>query len=1143
MKMNLRTEILWLRGMLVLALLFPLTAWAQDHVGQSVLSSGTWHRMSIAKEGVYKLTYTDFQSIGVDAGALNPKEIRVFGNPAGALPEKNSDARYDDLTEMAIYVSGAEDGRFDEDDYVLFYGQEPTRWCPSGAGREYERQRNPYTDTSYYYLCVDSGIEGLRISNQASLNVENATTVITEFPDFVWHEEELFSPFSSGRTWYGEQLTATDSVLNIRFILPDLIKDKVIFYRTSVMGRSKKGLIHYDIKANDNYLVADGTLNQISESGRSYGTVKDASGQIFSESDTVDFRLELRPLVSSHLLYLDYVEFYYWRELKRCGGLFPFRLKSSQLGAATSAIWVRNWVPDCQIWDVSDPMIPFVQEGVVSANNFVFAIEGPSERRYMTFTSSAALSVSSFMPVANQNLHAVSEADMLIITPSIFREYADRLADFHAQNDALLSVVADLDEIYNEFGTGTADPSAIRDFIRMVYQRSAGRLKYVTLFGKGSFDFRNIKGVGKNYVPPYEALSSVNQMYSFCTDDFYGMMDDAEGEDAGGAVDLGIGRLPVSTPQEAETVLQKIFHYADLSSTYGPWKTNHLYVADEENDEFIKHAEQCCDIIGTENHAMNAVKVYLDAYQQYSSPSGIVAPEANAELMRRFEKGVLVMQYHGHGGVRGLTEEQLLTNSDIMAMTNYDCMPFVLTATCEFSQFDDPSLVSAGELMFLQPAGGSVAMLTTVRPTQGSNSILIAKALMRRMYQLDGDKSSRFGDIIKDVKADPSNFSQNARSRNIAYVFFGDPALRFAAPARKIETLKINGQIVDHEIVLHAMSMVSVEGVVRLPDGRLDANFNGEVEVRFFDKESRFVTLGHDQSNVRHFSFFDDVLYQGRATVKDGRFMANFQVPLDINLQDGTPRFSYYAYDSIRKVDAIGVFENLTLGGIDPTMSVDDEGPRIDLYWNTPDFRNGDTVAAQGVLHANLYDAQGIYHYDFALGRDIILNGNVPGLQNLRLNDVYQPAVDDYRRGTVSVPLSELEPGNYTFSLRAWDTQDNSSEAELWFSVFEKEVFLAQVRNYPNPFADETWICLTHMSNVDDGPLDIMLEVFDVMGRRVSVMHHTVETGEDSMQPIRWSAGESVGAPLRSGVYFYKLTLTDADGRHRSVNQKMVISR
>ena len=288
------------------------------------------------------MDYEVLRAMNIDVENINPNEIRIFGNPAGVLPEKNSETRYDDLTEMAIFVSGAEDGRFDAGDYVLFYGQDPTCWKVDGsANMKYERLRNPYSDSTYYYICADSGVEGLRVASQPSADIEGSTNVITQFPDFACHEEELLSPYSSGRTWYGEQLTSTDSVLHFQLILPYLVKNKPIDYKLVVLGRSLNGTIHYDFWANDNHLVADGTINKLSENTNSYGIDKSRTGQLQSGSDTINFSFVLQPRVASHLLYLDYVELFCWRELKRAGDLFAFRLRPDQLNHSNSAVWVR----------------------------------------------------------------------------------------------------------------------------------------------------------------------------------------------------------------------------------------------------------------------------------------------------------------------------------------------------------------------------------------------------------------------------------------------------------------------------------------------------------------------------------------------------------------------------------------------------------------------------------------------------------------------------------------------------------------------------------------------------------------------------------------------------------------------------------
>ena len=1123
----------------LLTLLFGQSALAQDNTYQSVLSEHTWYRLSVTKEGAHRLDYASLQAMGIDMNALNPSQIRLFGNPSGALPEKNSDSRPDDLTEMAICVTGAEDGRFDEGDLVLFYGQEPTRWALVDNGNKtYQRERNYYSDTTYYYMCVDSSTEGLRVGEKASLSLDDVTTVITEFPDYFWHEEELFSPYSIGQNWFGERISAEDSALVVPFVFPNLVKTKALRVRSQVLGRIAKDSMYYNVWINDNHVADNERIKSYGD--HYYGLLSSLDKQIMLDADTAAFELSLVPNPAASI-YLDYVEIYGWRLLKRSNNNFLFRLMPSQFGHGKSAVWVQNTNDDFWLWDVTSPLQPMVQEGVLSADNYVFVTDEKSEKRYVLFHPGAAYPIADWTTLRNQNVHGITLADNLILTLPLFLEQAQALADYHAERDGLTCLVVDVNEIFNEFSTGTHDPSGIRDFVRMVYRRSGGRMKYLTLFGKASFDFRNLLGYGNRFVPTYETFSTPNHELSFCTDDFFALMDDNEGENCNGHVDIGVGRISVSTVEEAETILRKMKHYDDLAASHGEWKTDLLLFADDENGSYVNYAENYDRTLDTICPPLTKKKVYCGAYPTVHTSSGVEIPGANAGVMRAFDKGMLAVLYNGHGGVRGLTGDNVFTNADIAALANYDRMPFMYTATCEFTKYDNPLLISAGEEMFLNPRGGCVALFTCCRPTYGPQNDCQTRALIPLLSQRDEEgKPLRYGDIIRLAKSNSLNFNGQV-NKNIRFVFLGDPVMRFPLPQKNIALQKINGMLVSNteDFELHAMSMVTVEGVVKNIDGQVDSGFNGTLWARFYDQKTK-VSVKIGDSATRDVYYYKDVLYQGQVSVTAGRFSLSFQVPKDILPGKGEPRFSFYAYDSIQGIDAMGKFSDLSLGGIDPAMIPDDQGPSISFYWNSPDFEDGQSVERQGVLYADLYDAQGIYHYDYSLGRDIMMSSNHSIYNHLVLNDRYEPTLNDFRRGRVVLPISDLEPGTYEFSLKVWDTQDNPSEASLWF-VVDEDMFLSQVRNYPNPFSEETRITLTHTG--EDGTFDVNIEIFDIMGRPVQHLFKKVTATNGVIEPVLWNGCGYSGNPLQTGVYLYRLTLTDEKGYFRTVSQRMVIQR
>ena len=1138
---------LYIKFFVLLLLSLVVQVQAQNNAYHSVLAEHSWYRLAVAHEGVYKIDRTSFVEMGIDAEGVNPDQIRVFGVPAGILPEKNSDPRPDDLEELAIFVEGAEDGRFDAEDYVLFYGQEPTCWkLNSSLTQKYERQRNYYSDTTYYYLCVDSGVNGLRIGEKASLPIEEASSVITEFLDVRWHEEELFSPFVSGRNWYGESLTSADSVLELTFDFPHLVKSKAAYLKAELLGRAYKSTLYYNLRVDNDLLANNVAIG--SYGNNSYGLPSSVSKQLFLESDTANVQLQLRATASGQSLYLDFIELYAWRQLIREGGVFPFRLIPDQFEQESNAVWIQNVSPELQLWDVTTPLCPMRQQGRLTSGNLVFATDEHVEKRYVLFDVSAASSVNSWTRIDNQDLHSISYADMLIISTDICMGQAQALADFHAMEDGMDCQVVNVHQIYNEFSAGICDPTALRDFIRMVYHRSAGGLKYVTLFGKASMDFRNLNGYLSDFIPCYETQSMpYNVVRSFCTDDYFGLMEPHEGENSMGTVDIGIGRIPASTEKEAETVMRKIRHYNDINANQGIWKTAHLFVADDESTQYVNDNELYYRIEDTLCHPMTAKKIYAQGYGHVNTPAGVRIPEAHDELLRDLEKGALVMTYTGHGGVRGLTQDGLFTNSDIASLSNYDRMPFVFTATCEFAKYDDPTLNSAGEQMFLLPSGGAIALLTSSRPTVGNNNVRLGKALARKLFQREDGKPLRFGDICRLAKQDTDNFvgnNPNNECLNISFLLLGDPALRLAVPEEEVVALRLNGKDLQNEdVTLHAMSMVNMEGEVRTADGRCDADFNGELWVRLYDQKSRIKLEYQSTSgnvNVVNCYHHKDVLFQGYVSVNSGRFSVSFQVPSDITVSYGAPRFSFYAFDSIRGKDAMGVFDNLTMGGQDPSIIVDDEGPKIDFYWNNPSFKNGDVVERNGVLYADLYDAQGIYHYDYALGRDIVMRSNAPTCSNVVLNSYFKPVIDDFRRGSIAFPLEDLEPGSYQFELKAWDMQNNSSSANLWFVVGE-DIYLAGVRNFPNPFNESTYITLKHYG--EDGNFDVHLEVYDITGRLVDAFSQRVSCTNGQIEPIRWDGCNQGGSALPTGLYLYRLTLSGEDGYSRTVSQRMMIYR
>lgn len=1117
-----------------LVLLLLIVGWhlplcAQWEKTESVLKDHAWYKIGVVEEGIYGLGVADLQALGVETQSVDPSKIRLFGNVQSMLPEANAASRYDDLNEISIQITGDEDGTFNGNDRIIFFGQGPLTkiWTNKGY---YQCERNTYSDTVFYFLCLEGNENGLRVTDKPVVTTSESDAVITQYPDCFYHENEEISPFASGRTWYGDMFTSLEGSKEFELDIPDLVTTKVIHMFSRVLGRCPSRF-SYNLWMNNNLLVDHVDIAKSSD--LNFGHEHDFNnGMCFVDSEHLSIRYEINPVSENALLYLDYFVINCWRELVFHGDMLAFGLVPSQIETPVARVRVNGAGSTASCWDVTDPIHPKKQVMDHQLGFSTFGIDSHEEQRYQVFNPSSARTVASCYPIPNQNLHAISNAELLIISPRLFWETSNAFADFHLEQDDMDCVVADVEEIYNEFGTGMADPTAVRDFIRMVYLRSGRKLKYVMLMGKGTHDYRDIKGFGNNFVPTYEILEKPwYEVASMCSDDYFALMDTNEGEKCTGYVDIGVGRLPITTPEQGEALLEKVKHYADLSSTHGDWKNNHLFLVDNDARSYMDYTEDLEKILDTVYPIVTVKKLYTDSYPIVNTPSGKRVPEAHDVLMDYFDQGVGVVSYTGHGGVRGLMEELILTNSDILAMNNYDRLPFVHTATCEFSKFDNPSLVSAGELLFLNPHGGAIAMLTTVRPTLGTNNQKVSKSFHKHLYSQRNRQSLRFGDIVRSTKADPKYYS----SSNIGFVLFGDPALRISTPVLRVVTQKING--VSENPAVTAGSLVTVEGCVFSSEGKIDTLFNGELSVCLYDKRTKYTTLGNFV-NPRDYTYYNDVLFKGKATVRDGQFTVKMQVPLDVNYWEGNARLSYYAYDSLRQMDATGVFDDLALTGADSLTVFDHQGPDIHLYWNTPDFVSGDQVSRNGILYADLFDEQGIYHYNVCIGRNILLNSTLAEYDNMLLNSWFEPAMDDYRKGRIAIPVKELDDGTYGFKLKAWDTQNNPSEVEISF-VIKEGIMLADVSNYPNPFQGETRFSFVHGDKTEN--LSVRIEVYDMMGRCVADINQQTAATGGVVPPLVWDGRGSHGQRLKAGIYVYRLSVTDSQGKTRTVSKRLVI--
>lgn len=1128
----------------------------QNHTGttflpsaNSILQTGKWYRISLTNDGIYKLTYQFFKQLGIQPEAINPKYVRIYGNGGGMLPRPNSESRADDLQENAIHVEGESDGVFDKEDYVLFYGQGPQRWkYHSDSVPAFRHITHLYSDSTCYFINVDMG-PGKRIATQPS-SASTPTHLVNSFDDYAVHEYNDRNLIHSGSTWYGEYFDNIDSY-DFSFHFP-FIEQVPATVNVAIAAKHEATDSYYQFSCQSG--TATVSIIPINPKGYDYAHMKKKSFQFIPSGG--DLNVNVKKQTPTAIAWLDYIEVNVRRKLIMSGHQFFFR-DSRSVGAANIAKYMLETTVPVKIWDVTDPTN--VQNQVITPGNISeFALPADRFREFLAFTGQTYLTPQVSGSVENQNLHGLPQKDFVIVAHPDFLVEAKQLAAIHEKEDQLSTVVVTPQQVYNEFSSGIRDITAIRDFMRMFYNRSTSPSqlpKYLLLFGDGSYDNKKNSESNTNFIPTYESEQSTNYTKSFVSDDYYGFLDDTEGifdPESQEAVDIGVGRLPVKSKSEAQAAINKILQYIkkgipptiandgcsnNQSSPFGDWRNVVCLVADDEDDNtHIIDTEELADIIDTTYTNYNMDKIYMDAYKQESTPGGERYPDVNEAIEKRMEKGCLIFNYTGHGGEVGLAHERIVNVSMINKWSNINNMPLFFTATCEFSRYDDPSRTSAGEYAFLNPKGGAIAMFTTVRLVYSAENSLLNKSFMNRVFKPLHGEMPRLGDIFQLIKSETVNLNLNSRN----FSLFGDPALRIAYPNYTIVTDSINGSPVvnGNNDTLKALSHISVSGHVESNSSIL-SDYNGVLYPTVFNKVQHITTLSNNiKSQPYTFEVQRDVLYKGKASITNGRFRYEFIVPKDIAYQYGDARISYYGENG--KEDASGYFENITVGGTSDTAKPDHNGPAIELYMNDEKFINGGTTNEKPDLFAVLKDAHGINTVGNGIGHDIIAVLDANTDHSIVLNDFYQADLNSYKSGTIRYPFKDLPEGKHTLSLKAWDVYNNSSQATIEFVVSSSSEFkLERVLNYPNPFTTKTQFLFEH--NQCCQFLNVQVQIFTVSGKLVKTLNKYVFSEGYRLEPIEWDGRDDFGDKIGRGVYVYRLKIKTSKGNQAEKFEKLVI--
>lgn len=768
--------------------------------------------------------------------------------------------------------------------------------------------------------------------------------------------------------------------------------------------------------------------------------------------------------------------------------------------------------------------------------------------------------------IANQDLHADGQADLVIIIPAsrTLLKQAQRLKEFHESHDGMRVNIVAADQLYNEFSSGTPDANAYRRYLRMLQDRAATEAdmpKYLLLFGDCVWDNRMLTADCKRFDPDdfllvYESENSFSETVCYAGDSWMGILAEGAGSDARRELqDVGVGRFPVTTVAEAKIMVDKTINYSK-NQNGGAWQNTIMFMGDDGNDNIhMKDVDSVANSVGRDYPNFLIKKVMWDAYTRESSATGNTYPEVSKIIRQQQANGALVMDYGGHGSATLISHESVLGLSDFSESRTSN-LPLWVTAACDIMPFDGVT-ETIGESAVLNEKGGAVAFYGTARTVFTSANKYINHAFMKRVLSLQDGKPIALGEAHRlaqnDVmlgtnryptptREDPNKTSpeQDNSENHLQYSLLGDPALSLNLPTAQVVVDEIDGVAVGSGTMptVKAGSVIKMKGHVAGVEG-----FNGVVTATVRDTQEEITCKLNNTSDdgaEEAFKYLDrtKTLYHGSDSIRNGQFELTFAVPKDINYADGQGMINLYALNTDKTIRANGSCDQFIVGGSAEAKN-DSVGPSIYCYLNSPSFVDGGNVNSTPYFVAEIKDKDGINAAGSGIGHDLqlVIDGDMAKTYTLNNNFSYD--FGTYTSGSTFYSIPELEEGPHRLQFRAWDIQNNSSTAVLHFNVVKglrPQLFNIGVTN--NPARTSTTFIISH--DRMESNMDVVIELFDAAGRQ---MWRHAESGVSATgnYTVDWDLSVDGGRPLQTGVYLYRVKVSSEGSSYVSKTKKLIV--
>jgi hypothetical protein len=1074
----------------------------------SVLSEGTWYRFDIQEEGIYKITKSQLSQLGINANNVDPRTIKIFNNGVSNLDESVNNTYPVGLIENSIYISGEEDGRFDDNDYILFYGQTSNTWEYDSKVAAVVRKKNIYSKKNYFYI-TSGGQAGRRMEMQNSISSANAYKQFSS-KAFYFLDEDKVNVGKSGRDYYGDELNnsvrSKTYMSNLQSIAKPSLKYKFRFANAS--------------PPNINLTVTESGTTIVNQTLFGYGKAEYTWGKEYNitanfnslpANNTSQLKLIITPASSEGKLLLDYFEIYYDRELRAYEDFLTFFSKDTNAAIEYNLSNFSN--SDIIAFNVTDyANVKIISSPLISGGDYKFTASETSGSisKYIACTKSKFKTISGFEKVENQNIQGIIDgAEYILVTSKKFKTEAERFQHYR-ENDSPNSMsvkIVFIEDIYNEFSCGKLDPVALRNFLKYSFDNWAIKPLYVLLFGDGTYDFLNSEGYNTNYIPTFQTAKSLEELYSFPFDDFYSRI---SGNDQ--KPDIAIGRIPILNSDDANNYIDKIIKYEN-DNDGSLWRTRVTLIADDgltsKGDDGDTHTKQAETLAANKiPDFMDKNKIYLSAYPTVISGFGRRKPLVNVALVDAVNNGTLLLNFTGHGNPDVWAHENIFERSSTIPQFKNEKLFFLTAATCDFGKYDDPNIISGTEEMLLLKNYGMIGGFSASRLVFSDQNAAINEMFYSKLFR--AGTPITFGDAFLLTK------QERTGDNDEKFHLFCDPAIKIKLPKLSAVIDKINDLPATSDIQIKALSEVKIEGFVRDENLNYFSTYNGEGILTVFDSEkSKFLEDINFPMKEQ-----GGVIFRGRVSVNNGKFAVSFRVPKDISYENKNGKIIAYIFNE--DVDAIGSSNKIIVGGTDSAIVNDNKGPDVEIFFDDLSNQNGYLVNQNFALLVRLTDETGLNTSGTGVGHKLegVLddNENSPvDFSNYFIGDLDSGG----KSGVIHYNFTNIPVGLHKIKIKAWDIFNNPTLTEINFEVVNSnDLVIKDVYNYPNPFSKNTTFSFQH--NYSE-PVDIKIKIYTISGRMIKEISDFNVT--DRFVKIPWDGKDEDGNMIANGTYLYKLII------------------